>query len=192
MVSSNNSFFEWAKANFPDAHIEEASTERGDYERKSGNFICSTDTREIRQVRFGVLRESQRKILEEVKTQNDRQIDVYLDPVGNHGKTWLTIHLWERGRALVVPRASCTPEKLSAFVCSAYKDEEYIIIDIPRSRKIDTGLYECIEEIKDGLVFDHRYSGRTRNVRGAKIIIFTNTPLDTKKLSHDRWRLHGV
>lgn len=192
LVSSNDAFFEWIKAHIPTAHVEKAVQESGDYERKSGSFISSSDTNEIRQVRFGSLRKLQKKILQEVNTQGDREIDVYLDPEGNHGKTWLTIHLWETGKALVVPRASCTPEKISAFVCSAYKGEPYIIIDIPRSRKIDTGLYECIEEIKDGLVFDHRYQGRIRNVRGAKIIIFTNIPLDTKKLSHDRWKLHGI
>lgn len=113
-------------------------------------------------------------------------------PRGNHGKTWMTIHLWERGQALVVPRYATTAEKLSAFVCSAYKGEPYIIIDIPRATVPTTALYEAIEELKDGLVFDTRYSGRTRNVRGAKIIIFTNSALDPEKLSADRWRLHGI
>lgn len=201
LVSSNNGFFEWTKAHIPTAHVEKASEERGDYERKSGYFISSEDSNSIRSVRFGTLRKLQKKILQEVNNEQrktkknptgDRKISVYLDVRGNHGKTWLTTYLWEHGKALVIPRASCTPEKISAFVCSAYSGQPYIIIDIPRSRKVDAGLYECIEEIKDGLVFDHRYQGRTRNVRGAKIIIFTNTPLDTKKLSHDRWVLHGV
>lgn len=192
LVSSNHGFFEWCQINCPTAHVEEASTEQLDYERKSGDFVSSEDTDSIRSVRFGILREPQKKILEEVSDQNDRQIDVYYDPVGNHGKTWLSMYLFERGRALVVPRASTTAEKMSAFVCSAYDREEYIIIDIPRSRKITPELYEALEELKDGLVYDHRYSGRCRNIRGAKIIVFTNSKLDTKCLSHDRWRLHGI
>ena len=127
-----------------------------------------------------------------MNTQNDRQIDVYLDPRGNHGKTWITQYLWERGLACVVPRACGSAEKISSFVCSSYKGEPYVIVDIPRASKIRPELYEALEELKDGLVYDHRYSGRTRNIRGARIIVFTNLPFDRKKLSHDRWRLHGV
>lgn len=189
-----STFFEWCKRNIPDMHIEKASatTYSTDYERKGGFFVCSRDNRDILRVRYGTLTRDQREILWTARNQNDRQVDVWLDPAGNHGKSFLTVHLWERGKALVVPRSATTPEKLSAFICSAYKGEEFIIIDIPRATKIPASIYECIEEVKDGLVFDHRYSGRARNVRGAKVIIFTNTPLDTKKLSKDRWRLHGI
>lgn len=192
LSTSNKGFFYWASTHITGLHIEEAGTDSFEYERKEGKFWTSDDNNEIRKVRFGKLKENQITIMEKVETQNDREVDVFLDPTGNHGKSWLTIHLWETGKALVVPRASATAEKLSAFVCSAYKGEPYIIIDIPRAQKPTVGLYEAIEELKDGLVFDHRYSGKTRNVRGAKIIIFTNTPLDLKKLSHDRWRVHNV
>lgn len=67
-----------------------------------------------------------------------------------------------------------------------------VIVDIPRASKIRPELYEALEEIKDGLVSDPRYAGKTRNIRGAKLVVFTNTALDEKRLSKDRWRLHGV
>lgn len=188
------SFFQRVHEAVPELHLEEASNGPfdNDYERKEGFFVSSRDTDEILRVRFNRLNPVQRDILQIVDSQNDRQVDVWLDPRGNHGKSWMSIHLWERGQALVVPRYAVTPEKLSGFVCSAYKGEPYIIIDIPRAGKPSKGLYEEIESLKDGLVFDTRYHGRTRNVRGAKIIIFTNTPLDKNALSHDRWRLHGI
>lgn len=191
--TSSGEFFErWSKV-LPTSHIEKSTSDWTDtYERKEGCFWTHADTVEILKVRFGILNSAQKRIIQTARGQNDRQVDVWYDPKGNHGKTWLTIHLWERGEALVVPRSSTTAEKLSAFVCSAYNGEEFIIIDIPRSRKITGELYEAIEELKDGLVFDHRYSGKARNVRGAKVIIFTNVKLDEKKLSYDRWRLHGI
>lgn len=187
-------FFEWCKFYAPDLHLEKASasTYETDYERKGGFYACSRDTPEIRSVRFGRANHLQRDMLGIVDSQNDRQVDVWLDPKGCHGKSWLTIHLWERGEALVVPRSAASPDKLSAFICSAYKEQPYIIIDLPRAAKIPPAIYETIEEVKDGLVFDHRYSGKTRNIRGAKVIVFTNKALDIKKLSKDRWRLHGV
>lgn len=191
LETSNKTFFDWCKKNMPTAHVEKAQ-DSWEYERKEGRYWTSWDTSAILQVRFGKLRREQRRIMDTIRTQGDRQIDVWYDPRGNNGKTWLSIHLYEQGRALVVPRSSCTAEKLSAYVCSAYRGEQIVIVDIPRSRKITPEIYEALEEIKDGLVFDHRYQGRARNIRGVKVIVFTNTKLDTTKLSHDRWRLHGM
>lgn len=138
-------------------------------------------------MRFGKLRQNQEKILHEIDKQGDRGVTVVYDPVGNSGKSWMAIHLYERGRALVVPRASTTAERLSAYVASAYTGEPIIIIDIPRSRPITKELYECIEELKDGLVFDHRYRGSCRDIRGVKVLVTTNSKLDVGALSADRW-----
>lgn len=193
LVSSDHDFFEWCKTFLPTAHVEEATESRDDYERKSGNFLSSDDTPEIRQVRFGDLRKVQKKILMLADAQNDRQISYFYDPSGfKYGKSWLTIHLWERGDCFVVPRSKATPEKLSAFICSGYNQEKYIIIDLPRARKTDSGLYELLEDTKDGLVFDSRYQARTRNIRGAKLIVFSNSKLDTDRLTADRWQYYDL
>lgn len=188
--SSRPDFFDYVHDRIPQSHIMKAETDSFDYERKEGHFWTSEDNPEILKVRFGKPNKLQKKILKELMKQSDRGIDVWYDPQGSHGKSWLSIHLWEHGKALVVPRYACTPEKLSAFVCSAYRGEPIIIIDIPRARKPTEELYEAMEELKDGLVFDPRYQGRTRNIRGAKILVFTNHKLNLKLLSYDRWNLH--
>lgn len=100
--------------------------------------------------------------------------------------------MYERGEALLVPRYCTTARSISNFICSAYNGQKNIIIDLPRSAKIPPELYEILEEIKDGIVFDERYSGRMRNIRGASLVVFTNKLLDRKRLSADRWRLHGM
>lgn len=127
-----------------------------------------------------------------MRSQNDRNIDVFLDPRGNNSKSWLTVHLWERGQCLVIPRSESSAAKISAYICSVWRGEKLIILDIPRASKPKPEWYEAIEEIKDGLVFDPRYNGKCRNIRGTKLIIFTNIELDRKRLSTDRWRLHGI
>lgn len=188
---TRESFFTNFKRLFPEAHIE--FTENWcDYERKEGNFVCSDDTREVLAVRFGTPNNTQKEILDVLRTQGIRTIDVYYDKVGAHGKTWLSLHLFERGQALIVPRYCTTPREISNFVCSAWKGERIIIYDIPRAQRIRKELYETLEEIKDGAVFDPRYSGRMRDIRGVKVLVFCNTLLDTKMLSRDRWRLHGM
>lgn len=182
-------FNEW-KRRFPEGHIE-FSDNWSAYERKEGFFVCSDDSREVLGIRFGVPTAIQRNILYVAGTQGDRTVDVWLDKKGNHGKSWLSLWLFEKGQGLLVPRYCTTARALSQFICSAYNGERYIIIDIPRAGKPSRDLYECIEEIKDGAVFDERYSGRMRNIRGSRVIVFTNIELDKKMLSADRWRLHG-
>lgn len=184
-------FIQQWKYKCAEAHIE-FSDQWCDYERKEGNFVCSDDNNDVVRIRFGHPRMEQLHILQTVESQGDREIDVWYDPSGNHGKTWLTLYLFERGLALVIPRYCGTPREISNFVCSSYNGQRYIIYDIPRANKITPTLYESLEELKDGLVHDPRYYGKCRNVRGAKIIVFTNQKLDTKKLSKDRWRLHGI
>lgn len=186
--TSKTNYFNAFKTKFPQAHIE--FTENWcDYERKEGNFVTSDDTAETIKIRFGCPRPLQREILSIVESQSDREIDVWYDPRGNHGKSWLTIHLFEKGQAF--PVFTTTANQTSADICSGYKGQKYIIIDIPRASKVPKDLYEVLERIKDGLVHDSRYTDHIRNIRGAKIIVFTNQKLDEKRLSYDRWRLHG-
>lgn len=175
----------------PVAHVEEAGTEQDDYERKSGCFLSSNDTPEVRQVRFGNLREIQKEILNRIEEDDNgscRQIFTFYDPSGNHGKSWFTLHMFERGNLFPVPRSDATAGKLSAFICSAYNWERYIAIDLPRASTTNRELYECLEDTKDGLVFDHRYKGKIRNIRGPKLILFTNNPINPDLLSWDRIR----
>lgn len=196
LTSSDPDFFDHMKEWCEWAHVEKAATEDFTYERKEGHFWTSEDTVEILQCRFAELgipgMKWQQQLLKRLRKQSVREIDVVLDPSGNRGKSFFTIALWERGEALVVPRYQSTAERLSGFVCSAYKGEWLIVMDIPRSTKPTKALYETMEEVKDGLVFDHRYSGKTRNVRGVKLVVFTNEPLNLKGLSGDRWKLHGI
>lgn len=193
LETGNDRFFSWCKEHIPTAHVEESKT-WCDYERKSGCFIMWNDTDDIRAVRFGKPTPLQLQILRTVKSQNVRQVDVWYDHDGNHGKTWLSIHLWEKGNALLVPRGAINSSRVEGFIVDAYSKRWYdiIVIDIPRSGKIPSDIYECIEEIKDGIVSDWRYASRQINIRGVKVIVFTNQKLDTKKLSYDRWRLHGI
>lgn len=192
--TSNDDFFKWIKAHIPNSHVEKATEKWNNYERKSGNFVCSDDTTEIRQVRFGNPNPFQKKVLKEVRSQNVRQIDVYYDERGYHGKSWLVNYLWERGECHYIPPYLGSGKAIIQDTASKMAKERrpYLCIDIVRQQKWTEDLYIAMEVIKDGLVDDPRYEGETINIRGTKLIVFTNTKLDTKKLTYDRWRLHGV
>lgn len=183
---TGNIEFERLKELFPDAHIEKCS-ETDTYERKSGYFICSTDNDSVLSCRFGKLRKNQRRILQQCNKQSDRGITVVLDKVGNSGKTWLGRYLYERNAGFYVPPTIKTTQGIIQFVASGYTEQKYIVIDIPRSCKWTTEMYEAIETIKDGMVFDARYNSKTRDIWGVKVLVFTNNEPKLDKLSADRW-----
>lgn len=178
--------FEELKSAFPKAHIEK-STQWCEYERKEGNFVSSEDNNSILSVRYGKLRSNQRKILRQVLQQSDRGITVVFDRNGNTGKSWLVRYLFERSMGFYVPPTVGTTQGIIQYVCSGYKGQGIIVIDIPRSSKWTTQLYECIEAIKDGLVYDTRYSAKMRDIYGVKVLVTTNTMPKLDALSADRW-----
>lgn len=186
-IRTNMTFEELQKA-LPSAHIEK-STVWCDYERKEGRYVQSGDNSLILSCRFGSLRENQKRILACLRRQSDRGITVVYDPRGNSGKSWLTRHLYEIGKGLYVPPTIQTVQGIIQYVASGYNGQEYILIDIPRSSKWTNGLYEGIEAIKDGLVYDTRYHAQMKDIWGVKVLVTTNTMPKLDKLSEDRWEI---
>lgn len=180
--------FETLKQAFPKAHIEEAS-DVYDYEKKEGNYLTNEDGTGQLQARFGTLRPNQRTILHNLDTQNDREVDVIIDPNGNTGKTWLARHLYQSGRGFYVPPTISDTRTLIQYVANGYTGEEIVIVDIARSTKWTNSLYVAIETIKDGLVYDARYKTTIRDIHGCKVLVTCNVSPKLDKLSRDRWRL---
>lgn len=176
---------------FGNAHLEEGNPQADwRYETKDGHYLQSWDTPQMRQCRFGQLRNAQKAFINAVKTQNDREVDVWFDKEGNAGKSWLCNAMWERHQAYYTPPTLRSAEAIGKWVCAGYRDEGIILIDIPRSFKWTEQEYVGIEQIKDGLITDDRYTAKTRNIRGVKLGILCNTMPKVGKLSVDRWRIH--
>lgn len=180
--------FEELKSAFPTAHIEK-STQWCNYERKEGNFIQSDDTTDIRRCRFGKLRPNQKRIIQQLRRQSDRGITVVFDPRGGSGKSFLIRHLFETGRGYYVPPTVSTVQGIIQYVASGYRGEPFILIDIPRSTKWSTQIFEGLEAIKDGLVYDTRYHAQMRDIWGVKVLVTTNTLPKLDALSADRWMI---
>lgn len=178
--------FSELKNGFPDAHISEASDDWR-YETKEGHYITSDDNVRIRSCRFAQLRDYQQTVIELLDRQSDRGILVWYDKVGGIGKSYLTRWLHERRIAYYVPPTVKDPKSIIQYVCAGYNHEKYIVIDIPRSAKWDESLYCAIETIKDGLIYDTRYTARVRDIWGAGILVLTNTIPQLDALSIDRW-----
>lgn len=173
---------------FKTGHFEKASDEWS-YETKSGDYFTSRDNKETIQLRFGRLTEVQKRVLQAVRITNNREIVVWYTDEGGCGKSHLCGALWERRIAhYVIPQG--TAKSIIQDVASEVLnngDREMIVIDIPRTWKWTEEMYCAIETIKDGLVKDPRYSSRTINIRGTKLLILCNHMPKLGKLSADRW-----
>nr|QBP37139.1 replication associated protein [Porcine associated porprismacovirus] len=184
-----NKSFKQMKAEWgPKAHIEEAS-DVWEYERKEGVFFSSEDSRETRIQRFGKPNWRQEAVLEALQGTNNREIVVWYDPKGNAGKSWLAAHLYETGQAYICMAMGTINNMIQDIAGEFLKHgrRPIVVIDIPKAWKWTPDLYVAIERIKDGLIKDTRYSPRTYNAAGVKVLITTNTMPKVDKLSADRW-----
>lgn len=170
-------------------HVELAS-DNYEYEKKEGKYYASWDTVETLKARLGNLRPNQRRIIENLNTQNDRQIDVIVDTMGNTGKTFLARHLFNTGKGFYVPPTLQDGKGIIQYVASGYHGEPFIVIDVARSTRWNNALYIALETIKDGLIYDARYKTTIRDIHGVKVLVTTNTMPKIDKLSKDRWRIY--
>lgn len=195
--------FEWLDKDNPDAfkiwkdwfysgHIEIAKgTDSWDYEKKEGRYFAWDDNPGKITQRYGPLRGTQREILQLLDRTNDREIVLWYDGgKGNVGKSWLAGALWERRLAYYCPPYLNGVKEIVQYVASGYDQEPYIVIDLPRAMKWDKSLYAGIEAIKDGLIAESRYHAQTRNIRGVKVLVMSNTLPKLDKLSEDRWVIY--
>lgn len=185
----SNAFDIW-KDWFRSAHLEQARTDSWEYEKKDGHYFSWDDTPGKITERYGSLRGIQKEVLSRLDSTSDREIVLWYDPDGRAGKSFLCGALWERRQAFYAPPYLNNTKDIIQFVASGYNNEPYIIIDLPRAMKWDKTLYTGIEAIKDGLVVDTRYSAKTRNIRGVKVLVMSNTKPVLDKLSSDRWVIY--
>lgn len=181
--------FKLLKEWFSKAHFEKGSDE-WEYERKEGRYFTGNDNPATIQQRYGKLRSEQQRVLALLEETNDREIVLWLDRRGCSGKSWLCGALYERRVGFYVPPFVENIKGIIQFVASGYGGEPIIVIDLPRAIKWTNDLYAGIEAIKDGLVADSRYSARTRNIRGVKVLVLANTAPKLDRLSADRWLVY--
>lgn len=186
---STDAFKIW-KDWFHSAHLEVARNDDWDYECKEGHYFRWDDNQDKIRQRFGPYRGNQKEVLDILDRTNDRQIVLWYDPNGQSGKSWLCGALYERRLGYYCPPYLNNVKEIVQFVASGYDQEPYIVIDLPRAMKWDNSLFAGIEAIKDGLIAEPRYHASTRNIRGVKVLVMSNTRPKLDKLSIDRWVIY--
>ena len=68
-----------------------------------------------------------------------------------------------------------------------------IIVDLARMTKISQAAYYTLEQIKNAIFFSGKYqSGMVASCIPPNVVVFANTPPNTKMMSEDRWRIYKI
>lgn len=131
------------------------------------------------------LRKWQEEVLKSLETQNNRQIDWVVDPVGNNGKTWLAKYLMCEKDAFYVQGGKIQD------ISYAYNYEKTVVFDFTRSQ-CEFVNYSAIEAFKNGIMFSPKYESITKKFGSCKVLCLSNWSPDLDKLSRDRWKIWNI
>lgn len=161
--------------------------------RVSGPYTDENDIyvpRHIRKIKQ--LHTWQDKLQSILSTDNDRDIDVVYDPVGNNGKSTLTQMLMLHADAELLPFVNdCKDLMRMAYDVGPKK---LYLIDMPRaiSKEKLSQFFSGVEILKSGYCYDDRYKFQKRIFDRPRICIFTNSVPDMSLLSNDMWKLWTI
>ncbi len=147
-----------------------------------------------RRYRALVLRPSQTWILGRLANQSDRKMLFIVDPRGGTGKSTLGMYLSVQQQAIRIPASVRTAEDIMAIVMAAVASHpertRTIVLDIPRS--VQTADHwgkwlSALEDIKNGHVYDKRYSWKEVFFEPPRIFITSNDRPPARLLTNDRF-----
>lgn len=161
-----------------------------EYTQKDGEFYCSWEGPVAKYANIE-LKYWQRAVMETLAIQDDRQVLCILDPEGGAGKT--TLARW----AVATHKATYCPQMQEAMDYMAFamaKPSKAYIFDLPRAESIKQrkGLWSAIEQIKNGYLYDKRYSYRDKWIDPPKVLVFANEEPPRDALSDDRWDVRYI
>jgi len=110
---------------------------------------------------------------------HDRQILWVYDPVGNHGKTYMSKYLVDHHRAFYSNGGKAVD------LTYAYDGQPIVVFDFVRDAQEYVG-YGVIEQLKNGILFSPKYESGLKRFAVPHVIVFANFMATVGKFSNDR------
>lgn len=116
------------------------------------------------------------------------------EPKGNTGKTYLAKYLhYFHGAILTGGKSDDMKHAISRWKQITGHYPVTIIVDLARATKISAEGYYTLEQIKNAMFFSGKYqSGMIASCNPPNVVVFANTPPDTKMMSKDRWKIYQI
>lgn len=161
------------------------------YCEKEGDYIRSWEGA-LAKYRNLELRPWQGQLIAELSEQNERQVSVVVDEVGNNGKSYLAKHLVIKYGYCYVPAMPNFEDYM--FMAMAHPDAKGFIFDLPRADTLQQkkSMWMAMETIKNGYLYDKRYSFKEMWIEPPKMVVFANENPPSEVLTKDRWRTYYI
>lgn len=149
-------------------------------------------TRQLKTFLKNELRPWQKAIMDMILVPDDRKIIFVYDFIGNTGKSIFAEFLEYKGVACELPPLRAF-EDLMQFA-AGLADQTCYLIDMPRALKKDklSEFYSGIECLKNGILWDKRYSAQKRRQDRPNIVVFANELPAFEFMSKDRWNVYEM
>lgn len=119
---------------------------------------------------------------------SDRNVDFFVDPVGNTGKSFMTRYLLSTRDDVQVLRVGKRDDLAHAIDPS----KKVFLVDVPRSQ-MEYLQYSILEMLKDRTIFSPKYHSATKILSTVPYVaVFCNEEPDMTKLSEDRYVMHYI
>lgn len=131
-------------------------------------------------------------VMNEIANRIYRNVHVLYDPYGGIGKTTFALSLTCKRLAEYIPPCNDSKDIMRMAYC--LPTSKLYIIDLTRSMNKEklNGMYSAVEQIKNGYIYDDRYTFKRKFIDAPAVIIMTNEIPATSYLSSDRWKIHSV
>lgn len=131
-------------------------------------------------------------VMKEIEEKKYRNVHILYDVHGGIGKTTFALNLTCRRKAEYIPPMNDSKDIMR--MCYDLSTSKCYIIDLTRAMKKDKlfSMYSAVEQIKNGYIYDDRYTFKRKFIDSPGVIILTNELPDINLLSSDRWKIHLV
>lgn len=123
---------------------------------------------------------------------DDRTINWIWDEKGGIGKSVLAKWLFDNKNVVFISGGRTQDIMSAIFQHKVIDSKTIVVFNIPRAHRNKIG-YDCMEMIKDGLIFNSKYEVGQRRFNAPHILVFANFPPDRENtLSLDRFKEYTV
>lgn len=172
--------------------------------RIEGPWMDTDETQTYVQKRFrepkfnGWQLELKKKMDAQYRCNNDRNIILVVNKSGGVGKSWFRGCMKQKYGWLTVPPTCQNPQEMVQYLCSNPKIKDgwkgYIMCDVPRavSPKHWYTLAQGLEVIKQGELYDGRYSMTEKIIEPPAMCVFVNSEPPEGVMSSDVFRMMTI
>lgn len=125
----------------------------------------------------------------ESEEPDDRQVEFFVDPQGDSGKTWMVRYLMRKYPDKV---QSLRPGREQDLYYMIDESRSIFIFDVQRS-KMEHFQYAVVESLKDRMIMSTKYECKQKIIQHVPhVLVFCNEYPDMTKLSPDRYKITQI